>query len=329
MAVYKVPQDVEADDKLIGPFSFRQFIYLIIVALSGAAAWGLFQVFPALVVIPLPIILFFGVLALPIRKDQPMETFMAAMVSFYLKPRKRIWDPDGIESLIEITVPKTVEVQRVKDISQNEAHRRFSYLAEIVDSQGWAVRGAGVQAPNSPMNSDVYFEAQQTQDILDGNNSIARALDDKLDQTDARRHQEVMDRVRQQASAAAQTAPAASVSTPAFNYFGGSSEPTAPPAQTYQAPEPTVIQPPVYDPYPTNIQQTVIQPLASPAAVVAPTTPPQPAVETPVTTSEKVVPAGIMNLATNADLSIETIAREANRIQEKQDLDEEVVISLR
>ena len=27
MAVYKVPQDVEADDKLIGPFSFRQFIY--------------------------------------------------------------------------------------------------------------------------------------------------------------------------------------------------------------------------------------------------------------------------------------------------------------
>ena len=40
MAVYKVPQDVEADDKLIGPFSFRQFIYLIIVAISGAAAFG-------------------------------------------------------------------------------------------------------------------------------------------------------------------------------------------------------------------------------------------------------------------------------------------------
>ncbi|TAL14698.1 hypothetical protein EPN95_02230, partial [Patescibacteria group bacterium] len=34
MAQYKVPQDVEADDKLIGPFSFRQFVYLIIVALS-------------------------------------------------------------------------------------------------------------------------------------------------------------------------------------------------------------------------------------------------------------------------------------------------------
>ncbi|HEU4830560.1 MAG TPA: PrgI family protein [Candidatus Saccharimonadales bacterium] len=324
MAVYKVPQDVEADDKLIGPFSFRQFVYLIVVALSIAAAWGLFQLFPPLAIIPLPIIVFFGVLALPLRKDQPMEIFMAAMVSFYLKPRRRIWDPDGIDSLIEITVPKTVEVQRVKDISQNEAHRRFSYLAEIVDSQGWAVRGVGVQAPNSAMNSDVYFEAQQTQDILDGNNSIAQSLDHKLDQTDARRHQEVMDRVRQQASAAAQ--PASATTPGVFNYFGGSADSTTPPsAPAVQTPEPSVIKPPVYDPYPTNIQQTVIQPLTSPAVPPIPQAPPEP----PVTTSEKVLSAGIMNLATNADLSIETIAREANRIQEKQDLDEEVVISLR
>jgi hypothetical protein len=48
MATYKVPQDVEADDKLIGPFSFRQFIYLIIVALAIALAWGLSNIFVGL-----------------------------------------------------------------------------------------------------------------------------------------------------------------------------------------------------------------------------------------------------------------------------------------
>ena len=47
MAVYKVAQDVEADDKLLGPFTFRQFIYLIIVALAIALAWGLAQLFVA------------------------------------------------------------------------------------------------------------------------------------------------------------------------------------------------------------------------------------------------------------------------------------------
>jgi len=118
-----------------------------------------------------------------------MEIYLAAMVAFYLKPRKRIWDPDGIESLVEITAPKTVEVSLTKDISQGEAQRRLSYLAEIVDTQGWAVRGPGVQAPNSAMNSDIYFEAQQTTDILDVDSVTAQSLDAKLDQSDAARRQ--------------------------------------------------------------------------------------------------------------------------------------------
>ena len=71
-----IHNDVEADDKLIGPFSFRQFIYLIIVALAIAGAWGVAQIFVGLAIIFLPIILFFGVLALPLRKDQPMEIYM-------------------------------------------------------------------------------------------------------------------------------------------------------------------------------------------------------------------------------------------------------------
>ena len=154
MAVYKVPQDVEADDKLIGPFSFRQFIYLIIVALAGVAGWGLFQLFPPLVIIPLPVMIFFGALALPLRKDQPMEVYLAAVISFHLKPRKRLWKSDGLTSLIEVVAPKEVELQRTKEFSESEAERRLSYLANIVDSQGWSVRGVGTPAPNSPMTSD-------------------------------------------------------------------------------------------------------------------------------------------------------------------------------
>ncbi len=59
MATYKVPQDVEADDKLLGPFSFRQFVYLIIVAASIGIAWILAQIFIGLIIIPMPFIIFF------------------------------------------------------------------------------------------------------------------------------------------------------------------------------------------------------------------------------------------------------------------------------
>ena len=52
MAVYKVPQDVEAEDKLLGPFSFKQFIFLIVAIGMIALAWGLFSVLPPLAIIP-------------------------------------------------------------------------------------------------------------------------------------------------------------------------------------------------------------------------------------------------------------------------------------
>ena len=52
MARYTVPQDVEAEDKLIGPFSFRQFVYLIIAAIGIGGCWALFSVFPPLAIIP-------------------------------------------------------------------------------------------------------------------------------------------------------------------------------------------------------------------------------------------------------------------------------------
>ena len=93
MAEYKVPQDVEADDKLLGPFTFRQLIYLFITGGLIALAFFLFQIFPLLAVIPLPFIFFFSILALPLKKDQPMETYLAAIVSFRLKPNKRLWNP--------------------------------------------------------------------------------------------------------------------------------------------------------------------------------------------------------------------------------------------
>jgi hypothetical protein len=49
-----------------------------------------------------------------------------------------------------------------------------------------------------------------------------------------------------------------------------------------------------------------------------------------VTTSEKPVSPDIINLANNSDLSVETLAREAKRIHEKEANleEEEVVISL-
>jgi hypothetical protein len=321
MAVYKVAQDVEADDKLIGPFSFRQFIYLIIVALSIALAWGLSRIFIGLAIIPLPVILFFGALALPLRKDQPMEIYLAAILSFYLKPRRRLWEPDGIESLVEITAPKVVEVQRAKALSEDEAERRLSFLADIADTQGWSVRHMAAPPPQTSMASDVYYAAQQTEDVLDTNGGVAQTLNTMIGQTDARHREEMLARMH---AAAQQPSPQTAADPTTQPVAPNTPMMTAP--ITPVAPEPQGI--PAFNPYPTEIHQSVIQPLAATPAL-APAAIPVALVD-PITTSETPVSPDIINLASNPDLSIETIQREANRIQQKAErADDEVFVSLR
>jgi len=322
MAVYKVAQDVEADDKLLGPFTFRQFIYLIIVAMAGFLAYGLSKLLLPLAIIPLPIILFFGALALPLRKDQPMETYLAAMISFYLKPHKRLWKADGLDSLIEITVPKEIEIHRTKNLSGDEAQERFSYLASIADTGGWAVRH--VIPGETSMIGDVFNEAQQTPDLLDTNSGVGQSFDTMIDQADQKRRNDMLARM-QQSIASPEVTPAPAPVTPVI------AAPIIDPYVSMPAPQPIAPAPdPIgvtFNPYPT-IHQSVVQPLATDDQVVA--TEPEPELpQTEKSTSDTVVSPDIINLANNSDLSIETIAREAHRIQEKDAGEGEVFISLR
>ena len=191
MAQYKVPQDVEADDKLLGPFSFRQFVYLLIAGGLIAIAVGLFNIFPLLTIIPLPFILLFVALALPLKKDQPMETYLAAIVSYYLKPRVRKWTPGQRESTIRITAPKIVEDNRTRDITGEEATHRLSFLADIVDTGGYAIKGI----ENSLMRDDLAAEANAMVDMFENNrfNNLA----DAIQKDEAERHEEVIKEMRE------------------------------------------------------------------------------------------------------------------------------------
>lgn len=339
MANYKVAQDVEAEDKLLGPFGFRQFIYLIIVGMSGVVGYGLFQLFPPLVILPLPLIVFFGALALPLRKDQPMETYLAAIVSYYIKPRKRLWKPDGVESIVEITAPKVVEESLVKAVSGNEADRRLGYLADLADTRGWAIRHVAAPPAGSSLQGDVYNDAQATEDVFDDGGGVAQKFESLIGIADQQRKEHLREQLEHPQFAQPQQLAYPSSPNPADpNSMLGTTQPQ-------------------FNPYPSSMHQSMIQPLragqqqqiqpqAQPAPtpqqqVQAPTTaqpqtppmPPQQAVAEQLpeqsSTSEPMLSPDIMNLANNSkNLSVETIAHEAQRLREKEGSDE-VVISLR
>jgi len=151
MAVYKVIQDVEADDKFVGPLSFKQFIF------AGVASVSIYLTFlslsrgfwPALVFFA-PIIVITGFLAWPWARDQPTEVWLAARIRFFIKPRRRVWNQSGIKELVTITAPKQLERHMTKGFTGEEATSRLGSLATMLDSRGWAIKNSNLNdAPSA------------------------------------------------------------------------------------------------------------------------------------------------------------------------------------
>jgi hypothetical protein len=113
MAVYKVIQDVEAEDKLLGPLSFKGFIYAIITGVLAFINFRLILIaspvkWAFIAILAGPMFLF-AVLASPLGRDQPTEVWLLSRIRYFLKPRGRVWDQEGIEELVTITAPKRIE----------------------------------------------------------------------------------------------------------------------------------------------------------------------------------------------------------------------------
>lgn len=312
MAQYKVPQDVEADDKLLGPFSFRQFVYLLIAGGLIALAVGLFQIFPLLAIIPVPPILLFAALALPLKKDQPMETYLAAIVSYYLKPRIRLWTSGQRESTIQITAPKKVEESRTRDITGEEATHRLSFLADIVDTGGYAIKGAGT----NPMREDLVAEANAAVDMFES--SHFDNLSNVIQRDENERHEEVMREMRD-----------------AINEAESISVANAKVAKRFEELKPSASAISVTKTAPKTTMPVTREEILGSSTVILPNSP---VVEKPVEKSNRVnqklaekasttpPKPSIIELANNDAFSVETIAKEANRINRKDE--GEVFISL-
>jgi hypothetical protein len=221
MATYKVLQDIESEDKLLGTLTLRQFIYAAIVALSLFIMFKLAAVNWLLIIPLIPHTLLLSVLAAPIGKDQSPEIWLLARIRFMLKPQLRIWDQSGLKQLVTITVPKKVEQHLTNGLSQIEVKSRLEALANTIDSRGWAVKNVNVNLFAQPsyvlnqVDSDRLidpgtipqqvpaYDPQAFEDVLDERTSPTAQHFDQLISTSQQAHrQQVVAQMKSAASAA-------------------------------------------------------------------------------------------------------------------------------
>lgn len=140
---YKIPQNVQIEDKIVGPLTLKQliiagagggvdyFIYVSLAKTHGAMVW-------------LPPVAFFGILTASIAfvrlKGVSFTQYVLLTLEFYLKQRHRFWMQGGGEVFQSITVPKIKSKEQLEyERKQKKApERNMSNLHDLIrtlDSQ--------------------------------------------------------------------------------------------------------------------------------------------------------------------------------------------------
>ena len=139
MARYKVIQDVEDEDKLIGPLTMKQFLYASVAFLIGLGGWFLgkhtnyYLAGPVfLAMIP------FIALALPLRQDQPNDVWLLARLNFIFRPRIRLWSQTGdSRQAVNIVADEEKDGQQLDDgRTPEEIETQVRQLSQVLDSRG-------------------------------------------------------------------------------------------------------------------------------------------------------------------------------------------------
>jgi hypothetical protein len=353
MATYKLIQDIEAEDHILGPLSLRQFIFARVavfffyLSFIVAAKHAIF-----LMIFFLPPGLFCLFFAIPFGRDQPTEIWALAKLRFLFKPRRRLWDQSGVKELVTITVPKKVERVLTNGLSQGEVESRLTVLASTLDSRGWAIKNAALggnymqASPLTTEDSDRLigidnvpaevpnYDVRASDDILDEtSNPVAQQFNTMINQSEQTHRQHLLDEMNSvRATQTPQPAPA-----PANYWFQPQAPAPSQPAVIGAAPQAAndndandaalAAQLKAHNETVgiSSAHMRTLQPLASQPA-------PAPQAPAPTPVAPAVTPASdpaILSLASNDDLNVSTLAREAYKAKHGEEPpQDEVVISL-
>jgi hypothetical protein len=149
MGQYKVPQNVEAEDRILGPLTFRQFIYALIGFGWAMLCFGIFRAVPVvLFFVGFPPTLLFLLLAFFRRDGQDFEQLLIAMVGFFSTSHFRLWVKEEVAETFHIQPTKKEDeiTQRNPELVRSELEK----LTTLIDSRGWNLP-ADVQPTHNPV----------------------------------------------------------------------------------------------------------------------------------------------------------------------------------
>lgn len=135
---FKVPQNIDMEDKIIGPLTLSQFFYLlfggilIYILFNKLVLAGLTFVF---IILAIPIGLFFFAMAFVKVQDRPFPSFVMAAIKYMSLPRARVWQHVPEKAASTIPKAQNISEEDKKVPTKKLDDVRVRELAGILDTK--------------------------------------------------------------------------------------------------------------------------------------------------------------------------------------------------
>ena len=90
---FKVPQFIEVEDKVIGPFTLKQFLYMAVGGGILFALWFAVSI-PVFIIIAIPLIALVLTFVFYKVNGRSFSAFLVSLLDYFTKPRLYIWKKD-------------------------------------------------------------------------------------------------------------------------------------------------------------------------------------------------------------------------------------------
>lgn len=119
MRQYQVPQFITIEDKIFGPFTLRQFIYLVAGVGIVILFWNYFET-PLFVVVSVPVASLATALAYLKINEQPFPVVILNGFHYIMRPRLYIWKKKRLEFSVTQTAKKAATPLELTKLTESK-----------------------------------------------------------------------------------------------------------------------------------------------------------------------------------------------------------------
>ncbi len=105
---FQVPQYIDIEDKVIGPFTIKQFLYILVAAVVLFILYNLVNLF-VLIILAIPICALTFALAFVKVHNQPFINVIKNFLGFIKKPDFYVWKKPTTQKKTEEKVPQIIK----------------------------------------------------------------------------------------------------------------------------------------------------------------------------------------------------------------------------